>query len=390
MDDLPISARHPAASPRIAVHTAMPPLCASRVNVARARGRKVDLAHSSNPRSVMYRGGGSRMRLPTRMTLAAVALAILVGMIGAPVSDAKSPAPAAPGQTLFGMNVPSFAQLDASESAIGARAAIVGTFADWAHTPDFPREPAAAIDARGAVPLISWEPWDSWAGGVDQPQYALPRIVAGAYDPLIDRWATQIARYKKPVMIRFAPEMNGDWRPWATGLNGNQPGDYVAAWRHVRQRFDRAAARNAIWVWNPIIAYEGSTPLTGLFPGPSEVNWTAVDGYNWGSIGPWGWQSYADIFAPTVSALHQLAPTRPVMIAETGSAPDARKPAWVTDTLRSAHADRVGAVVWFEYDKETDWRLGSDPATAAAAGSVLRGPDWRTGGDLAKITQLLG
>ena len=69
------------------------------------------------------------------------------------------------------------------------------------------------------------------------------------------------------------------------------------------------------------------------------------------------------------------------MIAETGSPPDARKAAWVADTLRSARADRLGAVVWFEFDKETDWRLGADPASADAAGTVVRGPGWRTGGD---------
>jgi hypothetical protein len=40
------------------------------------------------------------------------------------------------GQTLFGMNVPSLDALDEAESAIGARAAIVGTFADWVHVPD--------------------------------------------------------------------------------------------------------------------------------------------------------------------------------------------------------------------------------------------------------------
>ena len=71
------------------------------------------------------------------------------------------------------MNVPSLDALDEAESALGARAAIVGTFADWAHAPDFPRELADAINARGAVPLISWEPWDSWRGGSDQPEYAL-------------------------------------------------------------------------------------------------------------------------------------------------------------------------------------------------------------------------
>jgi beta-mannanase len=341
------------------------------------------------PMSTRHAAASRRMRLARRVTLAAVTFAILAGMVGVPVTDARKGAPAPRGQTLFGMNVPSLGQLDASESALRARAAIVGTFADWAHTPDFPRGLADAINARGAVALISWEPWDSWRGGVDQPQYALRRIVAGSQDALIDRWAAEIARYRRPVMIRFAPEMNGDWRPWATGVNGNRPGDYVAAWRHVRRRFSRAGARNVVWVWNPIVAYDGSTPLRQLFPGPRAVDWVAVDGYNWGATRPWGWQSYADIFAPTLRALHRLAPRRPVMLAETGSAPDARKAAWVADTLRSAHADRLAAVVWFEFDKETDWRLGADPASAGAAGRVVRGRGWRTGGNLRTIARIL-
>ena len=92
--------------------------------------------------------------------------------------------------------------------------------------------------------------------------------------------------------------------------------------REVRARFRRAGARNAVWVWNPTVAYDGSTPLDELFPGRSQVDWMAVDGYNWGSTREWGWQSYADIFSPTLSAPHALAPRRPLMIAETGSAPD--------------------------------------------------------------------
>ena len=288
------------------------------------------------------------------------------------------------GQTLFGLNVPSMEALDDSESALGARPAIVGTFADWEHAPDFPIALARAINDRGAVPLISWEPWD-WDGGTEQPAYALRRIVAGDHDALIDRWATQVAAYRRPVLLRFAPEMNGDWRPWSIGLNGNRPQDYVATWRHVRERFARAGARNAIWVWNPIVAYEGSTPLSELFPGADEVDWVAVDGYNWGSTRDWGWQSYGDIFAPTLNALRKLAPRRPLMIAETGSAPDRRKASWVTDTLTSARADGVHAVVWFEFSKETDWRLSQSPAVAKATRRVVRQGAWRRGGDLAAV-----
>ena len=288
------------------------------------------------------------------------------------------------GQTLFGLNVPSLQALDESESALRARPAIIGTFADWEHTPDFPLAMAEAINDRGAVPLISWEPWD-WDGGTDQPAYALRRILAGDHDALIDRWASEIAAYRRPVLLRFAPEMNGDWRPWSIGVNGNRAHEYVATWRHVRERFARAGAANAIWVWNPIVAYDGSTPLRELFPGADEVDWLAVDGFNWGSIRQWGWQSYADIFAPTVNALHQLAPRRPLMIAETGSAPDRRKGSWVTDTLTSARADGVDAVVWFEYSKETDWRLSESPAVAKAARTVVRHRTWRQGGDLATL-----
>ena len=111
----------------------------------------------------------------------------------------------------------------------------------------------------------------------------------------------------------------------------------------------------------------------------------AVDGYNWGATRNWGWQTYTDIFAPTIRELGELAPRRPVMIAETGSAPDPRKARWVTDTLRNAHADGVDAVVWFEFAKETDWRLSESRATANAARAALTAPDWRQGGDLAVI-----
>src|SRR3954470_11800063 len=322
----------------------------------------------------------------------AVASAFAFAIAGAvrSVSDtAESIAATTPrGQTLFGMNVASLRKLDEAESALGARTALVGTFSDWVHAPDFPRELAEAVNDRGAVLLISWEPWDSENGSADQSAYALKRIVAGDHDALIDRWAHQVAEYRRPVMLRFAAEMNGDWLPWSTGVNGNRRGDYAAAWRHVRRRFRRAGAGNAVWVWNPIAAYDGSTPLSSLFPGTGEVDWLAVDGFNWGDMRTWGWQSFSDIFAPTLHAFGALAPRRPVMIAETGAPPDARRPAWISDTLRSARAGGVDAVVWFEFAKETDWRLAHDPASAAAARAVLRGPGWRQGGDLAAVARL--
>ena len=101
----------------------------------------------------------------TRMLLVSALILAIVAVAGAPGPASarrggRHKARRAP-QSLFGMNVPSLEALHDSESAVGARAAIVGLFADWVHEPDFPTTTARAINRRGAVPLISWEPWDS-------------------------------------------------------------------------------------------------------------------------------------------------------------------------------------------------------------------------------------
>ena len=320
-----------------------------------------------------------------RTVLAAVVLVCAVGVSapgGPPPAWAAAPAH---GETLFGMNVTSLSALDQAEAAVGVRPAIVGTFATWAGAPDFPRSFADAVNRRGATPLISWEPWDAERGGADQPAYALPTIIAGEHDALIDRWARQVRAYRRPVMLRFAPEMNGDWLPWSTGVNGNRAGQYADAWRHVRARFRRVGTGNAVWVWNPIAAYEGATPLRDLFPGRRDVDWLAVDGYNWGDVRAWGWQTYSDLFPATLRQLAALAPRKPVMIAETASAPGPRKAAWVADTFRRARADGVDALVWFEFEKEADWRLAGDTPAARTAAGELRRPGWRAGGDLTAV-----
>ena len=49
-------------------------------------------------------------------------------------------------------------------------------------------------------------------------------------------------------------------------------------------------------------------------------------------------------------------------------------------------------VVWFEFDKETDWRLAARSGQRGrAARAVLHGPGWRQGGNLTAVeSSLLG
>ena len=53
----------------------------------------------------------------------------------------------------------------------------------------------------------------------------------------------------------------------------------------------------------------------------------AVDGYNWGTTRRWGWQSYTDIFAPTVREFGTLATALHDISITSGSASKPAAPA---------------------------------------------------------------
>lgn len=356
------------------------------------RPRRVAAARAA-ARSAVRRAGSAARRKAVRKLTAAHPASAQPTDIRAPGGGLSPPEslpdsqhgtyPADPprGAPVVGLNVWDVGSWDRAEDALGFRAGVVGLFADFAHSPDFPQEMAARIAARGASPLIAWEPWDSHTATVDQPGYRLRSIIDGDHDALIRRWATQVDSFGHKVLIRFAPEMNGDWRPWSPGVNGNTTGQYARAWRHVVGIFADQGAHNAVWVWNPIVESGGHTPMSEVYPGDDVVDLVALDGYNWGTTRPWGWQGYDDIFAESVTALGRIAPGKPWLIAEVGCAPGAGKPDWILELFARAKADGARAVVWFEFDKETDWRLSANAATSAAARQATTESGWLTGGD---------
>lgn len=280
--------------------------------------------------------------------------------------------------TVFGLAANGAAALRSAEAALEVRAGVVGVFTGL--TEPFPAAGARLAAERKAALMVSLEPHVPGAGQ-DQPAFALDRITAGAFDADIRRFARDAAATRLQVFVRFAAEMNGDWQVWSTGANGNEPGDYAAAYRHVVQVARAAGGTNIRWVFNPIVSYEGSEPLAQLYPGDAYVDWVALDGYNWGSLKPWGWQSFTDIFALGLRELRSVAPDKPLAIAEIGCAPGPGRAAWVTDALQQARTAGARMLVWFEHDKETDWRLSSDAAAAAAARAVVTGPGWTTGAE---------
>ena len=257
-------------------------------------------------------------------------------------------------------------ELDAYTGSAGKRPMVIMDYRDWAHTPDFPADFANLVVARGATPLLTWEPW-SYTGGAAQPGYRLSAIAGGGYDAYIRHWAAQVKAWNKPVMLRFAHEMNGDWYPWSERVNGNAPGQYVTAYRHVVDLFRAAGARNVTWVWSPNVSYPGTTSLAALYPGSAYVDWTGLDGYNFGTTTATGWQSFDQVFGASIGQIRAVS-TKPLMLAEVGSAEQGGdKSAWISDFFGqlAAHPE-IRAYMWFNHDKEADWRVQSSDASRLA------------------------
>lgn len=271
----------------------------------------------------------------------------------------------------FGVTFPGaptdLSQLSHLTDVLGRAPSSVMWYSAWGTGADFPAEAAGRIAATGAVPEVTWEPWAPGAG-VDQQAFSLDRIAAGAHDTYLRRWARQIRGYKKPVVIRLAHEMNGSWYPWAEQVNGNTPGDYVTAWRHVVDLFRSSSVRNVTWVWSPNVPYPGSTPLASLYPGDAYVDRVALDGYNWAGLQPGTtWTSFADLFLPGVAEVRSIT-SRPIWVGEVGCPESGGdKAAWVADMFDTlaAHPEIAG-FTWFDFAKEADWRIESSPQSAAA------------------------
>jgi hypothetical protein len=272
------------------------------------------------------------------------------------------------------------AKIDEFANMVGKQPSVVMWYQDWA-TPgakEFDRARMDEVVARGAMPIVTWEPAD-YTRGVDQPQYALETIIRGDHDAYVRSWAREAAAWGKPFYLRFAHEMNGTWYPWSAGVNGNTAAEYVAAWRRVHAIFEEEGATNVRWVWNPDVADPSLPSYASLYPGDEYVDWVAIDAYNWGTSQPSGgiWQTFPEIFDDSHEQMDALT-NKPMMVGETASAESGGdKAAWIQQTFLTdipSSYPQVRTVIWFHSNKEADWRVNSSAASLEAYREVVASP----------------
>ncbi len=274
------------------------------------------------------------------------------------------------------------AKIDEFSTTAGTPPSVVMWYQDWAHRgiKEFDRNKMDAVVSRGAMPMVTWEPWDHTKGML-QPNYTLQSINCGKRDAYIRQWARDSAAWGKPFYLRFAHEMNGNWNSWSPGVNGNTAPQYVSAWRRIHDIFRHEGAKNVRWVWSPNVEYNGSTPFANVYPGDAYVHWVGMDGYNWGTTQSWSsWMGLAEVFGPSYDKLADMT-NKPMMIAETASTElGGDKAAWIRQGLLNevpSRFPRIRAVVWFDENKETDWRVNSSRASLAAYAEVAATPSYQ-------------
>ena len=258
-------------------------------------------------------------------------------------------------------------------SLVGRAPTIVLSYSDFASPP--PIAGLQAVRRLGAEPMVTWEPW-RWLGEgqYDTQSFTMQSIADGAHDDYLNQWADSLAGFGDVVYLRFAHEANGTWYPW-TAEQGTSPKTYVQAWRHIHQLFATRGAANVKWVWAPNVSFPGSTSIVETFPGADVVDVVGVDGYNWGSARATShWIAPRDLFGPTIEEVRAIAAGKPVVLTEVGSTDSGGdKAQWVRQLLDFLHSDkRIAGFIWFDHDKETDWRIASTPESAAAFAEELR------------------
>jgi hypothetical protein len=240
------------------------------------------------------------------------------------------------------------------ESQIGRRLDINHHFFSW--DKPFPSEEERWDLANHRIPMISWGDQDT------------RRVASGTDDELIRERADAVAALGRPVLLRWFWEMDGNrYRTVA-----HSPADYVAAWRHLHELFADRGAYNVRWVWCPNASAFGDGTAQRFYPGDAYVDWVCADGYRY----PWNNASFADIFKDFHAWGARTG--KPLMVGEWGvveRAPGA-KAEWLAGarTALKSRLPKIAAVVYFDADRQYDWRLATSPGSLAAFKALAADP----------------
>ncbi len=259
------------------------------------------------------------------------------------------------------------ADITAFEKMVGRPVPMLATFVHWGNNKTFPTKLASHPGLSTIV--IFWEAKDYNIGSNIQPRYNYDSVLSGKWDSYFKEFASQSASFKGQVILVPYSEMNGDWSPWSGTLNGNSPEKHIAAYRYIRKFFTSVSNVKFGWTVNNTSLPETlENAIERYYPGDEYVDYVGVDGFNFNDG---EWETWESVFDDALTRVGRYP--KPIFIFSTASAPGPQKAQWISDGFGKQikrHRNVIG-FIWFNENKEKDWRINSDPNSLAAFKQVI-------------------
>lgn len=254
----------------------------------------------------------------------------------------------------------------------------------------FPGNEVATLLTNGYTPIITWEPLYTGYARLDPVQPRLSNIINGDFDAYIDAFADTLKSYDDTVIVRFMHEFEGDWYPWSIIHNGQDPANYITAFRKVVDRFRDRGANKVKWMWcvNADYApYQSYNWIVPAYPGDNYVDIVATDIYNnHFPVGSEWWMSFKYKAAETYYYLTKYFPQKPLIICEVGcrermnseNPVSQTKGEWLAMMDKELQSDftKARGLVFFSGVTECDWRINSSSLSLAAVETHIWNDDY--------------
>lgn len=235
----------------------------------------------------------------------------------------------------------------------------------------FPTAEIAKARRGGAILVLTWEPYlKAW-----RERSLLDAIGNGQYDAYMEAMAASLKKYGRPAMLRWGHEPNGDWYSWSGAKNGRSPEEYKKAWRRMAGIMRTGAGPKLKLVFSvngEDKPRAGWNNFENYYPGPEYADAVGLDAYNWGKARGWSaWSRPGRLLKSPYRRALAMAPDKPLFLTEVAACGNGdAKARWLSRLLRRLETryTAVKGFMWFDYNKECDWRLSSDGAAAGVYG----------------------